>query len=329
MANLIAVLVCLILTFLSVVLRKVYFSVPEYELKRRVAAGDVFASRIYPAVANGESFSVLLWIILSVVSVGALVFLSYIFPLVFSIILVAVWVWLAFSSLFDGSVLPMGRKIAFSLTPFFVYILNRGNKLIKQPAKLHKHYPDRHTRIYEPEDLRKFLQKQSTQQDNRISPQQIDSLSRLISLDKLLVREYFRPWKESIKLIADENVGPKLLDDLHRSKQTSFLVVKNKSSREVVGVLRKDILGLKSRGPVADYMNDQVDSISSDTPIEKALALFASSGQSLLVVTEPYGDRDEIVGTISVKEALDAMLGRSDPKMALKETTLIKDELIT
>ena len=170
-------------------------------------------------------------------------------------------------------------------------------------------YAPTHSGIYEPSDLHQLLVRQTQQPDNRIKTKQLGRISQLLEFETSTVSDYSRPWKRSMKLVASDPVGPKLLDEMHRSSQGVFAVIAGKSSREVVGLLNKDDIGLKSSGLIRDHMHGNVETINEDEPIEKSLAKFALSGQALLIV---ISSADEVIGTITLRDALSSLLAEDN-----------------
>lgn len=305
MSDFIAACVCLVLALAVVMLRKAYFNYPEFELKRRAATGDSFARAVYPAVAYGYEFRALLWLLLAVLSAVAIVLFDHIAPLGIDVILVIIWLGLAFSWLPNTRPTRANLRLAELLAPFFTWLLNWSYPAVKQLAKLQKHYRSEHTGVYETDDLRRLLQAQARQPDNRIPVEQLSRLAKLVEFERSSVGAYLKPWKDTLKLAPEDSIGPKLLDEMHRSNQSAFIVTKSKNSRVVNGILAKDRVGLNSSGKVADYMMSDFESISEDASIEQALAQFAHGSALLLVVLDK---EEQPVGILTLKEALSELL---------------------
>ena len=295
----------LLLALVFVLMRKAYFAYPEHELKRRAASGDGFAHAVYPVVAYGPALRALLWLLMGISGATALVLLDQFAPLWIDAALIVLWLWLAFSWIPNSRPSEFSMHLALAAAPLFNWLLNWSYPLFKQFGKLQRLYEAPHTGIYEGEDLRALLQRQARQSDNRISATQLGRLGKLVEFEQAKVGDYFRPWKESLKLTLDEQVSPKLLDEMHRSQQSAFAVVKKSGSKDIVGLLTKDSVGLKSQGKVSDYLHENAEFIDEDGSIEDALKLFAFGGQPMLIVRDKDG---EVSGTLGLKEALGALL---------------------
>ncbi len=315
---------CLLVAFTILLLRKAYFNLPIYELKRLAAKGDRFAKTVYPAISY-PAFRGLLWLLLAIFSAAAVVLLNHKLPFWLGVSASVIWLWLAFSWIPNSRVSNVSRQLAQLMAPFFAWFLHWSYPLIKNLEKVQKRYPPRHTLVYENEDLRALLRYQATQTDNRITARQLEQISKAVAFDQAKVGDYAKPWKASFKLAENDLIGPKLLDELHRSGQNDFLVLKQQNSREVSGILSRNAVGLQSEGRVKNFMNSDVGYIAKDEPIENALIQFAHGDNRLLVVTTRGGT---VSGSISLKDALAALLSfdidKTEPKVIMES---VADEL--
>ncbi len=324
MTDFIAAGLCLLLAFMVLLLRKAYFNLPIYELKRLANRGDAFAKTIYPAVSY-PAFRGLLWLMLATLSAAAVALLNHKLPLWMGVSAAVIWLWLAFSWIPNSKVSAASRRLAQLSAPAFSWFLHWSYPLIKHLEKLQERYQPRHTLLFENEDLRTFLRYQARQSDNRISAKQLERISKVIAFDAAKVEDYYRPLKASTTLLENDLIGPKLLDELHRSRQTAFIVLKHKNSKEVAGVLSKNAVELHSEGRVKDFMNPEVEYIDRNLPIEDALIRFAHIDGQLIIVNDAEG---ELVGSITLKDALAALLSFDVEKMDPKEVMqAVADEL--
>jgi CBS domain containing-hemolysin-like protein len=308
MHNLIAACICLAIALLMLILRKAYFNLPIYELKRQAKRGDHFAKAIYPAIAY-PAFRGFLWLLMVVASSMGLILLSRELPLWLAVIPAVIWMWLIFSWIPNRRIAKISYKTAQLMSPFFAWFISSTYPALKQLERLQRRYPPLHTKIYESEDLRMFLQRQARQEDNRISPAQLSRLFKLIDFESAKVKDFYRPWKQTLKLVPEDIIGPKLLDEMHKSKQNAFVVVKNKNSRQVIGVLNQATVGLHSEGKVRDHMENSIEVINEFNSIERAFNQFASGVSPVLVVTD---QENEALGIITLKDALKAWLELED-----------------
>ncbi len=308
MHDLIAACICLAIALLMLILRKAYFNLPIYELKRQAKRGDHFAKAIYPAIAY-PAFRGFLWLLMVVASSTGLILLSRELPLWLAVIPAVIWMWLVFSWIPNRRIAGISYKTAQLMTPFFAWFVSSSYPALKQLERLQKCYLPLHTKIYESDDLRMFLQRQARQEDNRISPAQLSRLFKLIDFESAKVKDFYRPWKQTLKLVPEDIIGPKLLDEMHKFKQDAFLVVRNKNSRQVVGILNKATVGLHSEGKVRDHMENSIEAINEFDSIERAFNRFASAATTVLVVID---QENEALGILTLKDALKAWLVLED-----------------
>lgn len=310
MRDLIAACVCLAVALVMLILRKAYFNLPVYELKRRARRGDDFAKAVYPAIAY-PAFRGFLWLLMVIASSAGLILLSRELPLWLAVIPAVMWMWLVFSWIPNRHIAAISYKTAKVMTPFFAWFVTNTYPGLKQLERVQKSYLPSHTKIYEGEDLRTFLQRQARQEDNRISPAQLARLFKLIDFESAKVKDFYRPWSQTLKFMPGDVVGPKLLDEMHKAQQSAFLVVKNRNSRQVMGVLNQSSVGLHSTGKVCDHMEEDVETINEHEPIEAAFSQFAASSTTLIIVTDK---ESEVVGVLTLKDALKALLDLEDNK---------------
>lgn len=304
MADYVIAALSLLVALVVLMLRKAYFNYPPHELRRQVVQGNQFAHLIYP-LASLPVFRALLWLIMATCSSLAVIMFNRRAPLLLGWVAAVTWLWLAFSWIPNRKVSQLNQRVAKTMTPFFMWLLHWSYPLVKQLARVQDRYEDQHTHVYDKEDLLELLRRQERQGDNRISSDQLARLDKLISFEEARVVQYMIPWKKSMKLTKDELIGPKLLDEMHNSEQTAFVVVASKNNPHIVGFLSSNAVGLHSNGKVGDFMNSKVEAISENTQLENALMQFAEASVPMLIV---IGRQNETVGTITLKEVLNALL---------------------
>ncbi len=322
MTNLTTAGIYLLLALLMSMLRKGYFSLPVYELKRRAINQDKIFKKLYPPAAY-PSLRGLLWLLMTALVAAFLVLVSLNVGVVLGIIIAVLFIWLFYSWLPNRNTSSLDYHLAAFSAPFFIWLFNWAHPVLKHLERIPERYNKVHTGVYEYPDLRRFLRLQAQQSDNRISPQQLNRLDKLVSFEEAKVNHFFKPWKATFKLAETDIIGPKLLDEMHRSKQLSFAVTKQKNSHQISGVLSRDVVGLTSEGKVSDYMRSEIATIGRDDSIEDALLSFAHSSTPLLIVLDK---ESEAVGTLSLKDALDALLVLHKPSAGnIKETAAEKN----
>lgn len=295
----------LILAISVVLVRKGYFYIPTFELKRRAASGDEYAKSIYPVAAYGSALRTLLWLLIALFTAISLVEFDRVAPLLVGIILDAVLLWLAFSWLPNSSVSSINRQLTLLLNPVFAWVMHYLYPLLSKLDGLHAKYAESHTRLFEQEDLSELIEKQLKQTDNRISERTLLRAKKLIAFEAAKVSDYQVAWKRLMRVTATEDIGPKLLDELYRSGQSAFPVTQLKGGKDVVGILNREAVGLKTQGQVKDFMQSNVTAVNEDESLESALDRFASTGQPLFLV---INKDKKVTGAIMLKDCVAALM---------------------
>jgi CBS domain containing-hemolysin-like protein len=119
--------------------------------------------------------------------------------------------------------------------------------------------------------------------------------------------------RKSIKLVSeDEVVGPMLMDELHKTGQTDFPVVKGSakaSSPVITGTLYlKDVveIGQENKGKVKDLMKPGACFINEACDLSQALDAVLKKHQHQLIVVNNF---EEVVGAITLKDLIGQLLG--------------------
>lgn len=307
--------IILALLFLTVVLlSRAYRTLPLRELRRRARSGhDKPAAAIYKVAAYGESFELFAWLVGSL-SASALILMAANIS----------W-WLA-----GGLILLAGFFIFVSRPPkrasgwqwraaawvapptsavlsLFRPVLGRAGGRLKgrRPASLH-------SGIYEKEDLLELLKPQGQQLDSRFSEPELAVLRGALSFGDKAVGQVMTP-RSKLKLVAaTEVIGPMLMDELHKTGQTRFLVVKEVSKSanlQIRGTLYiKDLLEhLEQKGSVGDIMHAGPGYINEAQSLRQALEAFLKTHQHLLVVVNNF---EEISGALAIEDVLQQILGQ-------------------
>lgn len=307
MTNYIFAIALLLLSTVGVVVRKTYNYVPFKELKRRAENNDPVASKLYPTAAYGNSMRALLWLFIVLTSAGGVVLLSREAPFWLSLIAVILLLWAAYSWLPASRSSGLGVKVTLALNPIILWLLGHLHPALERPAKVvQKRYnaPD-HSGLYEKDDLVELIEKVQAQADSRFNDQELEIAKRALSFDDHTVNDILIP-KNSVKsIVADDTVGPVLIDELHKSQQDHVLVTDTPKGN-VVGTLNYKQLGLHSTGKVKDYMDTKVYFMHEDEKLSEALKTFFATNQSTFLVID---NSEEFVGIVTVEGLLKQLLG--------------------
>ncbi len=307
MANFIAATLLLLLAIAGVVIRKTYYYVPDHELKRRAEHQDKVAAQLYRAVAYGNSLRVLLWIFIAATSAGGFVLLSRVAPIWLSLIVVIGLMWAAFSWLPASKVTRAGIKLTSLATPILARLLDYLHPLLSRSGDIveRRYSAVTHTGIFEREDLLALIDRQQQQEGSRISHEELDIAKRALSFDDNKVGDVLTPRKQIKTVLADDVLGPILIDELHQGGQANVLV-RESPKGPFVGSLDFAHLDHHRSGKVKDVMTPTVYYVHESDSLSQALHAFFVTNHPLFIVVNSF---EEYVGIITIENMLRQLFG--------------------
>lgn len=305
--NLFWAILLLTLALAAVVIRKTYYSLPLRELKRKAEHHDRLASSIYPAVAYGNSLRTLLWLVIGFLSAGSIVLFARTLPFWVSLLIAGPLLWIAFSWLPASRVTKPGAWLTKRVTPAILWFLNWTHPVLSRSADaVEKRVQTvKHTGLFERDDLLELINKQQNQPDNRLTPEELEIAKRALSFSDYIVGDVLTPAKQIKTVLADDVVGPILIDDMHKSGQ-SLVLVRTSRNGPVVGSLSFTQLGLQSKGHVRDVMDDTVYYLHENDSLSEALHAFFVTNHPVFIVVNTF---EEYLGVITIENILKELLG--------------------
>lgn len=306
MTNLILGLIFLILACFGIVLKKTYFFIPAKELKRRAENRDHLAEKLYTAVSYGDSLRALFWLYIGLTAAVSFVLFARQMPIWISLLVIGPLVYIIFSLIPASRVTRAGMAMTSLVSPIINMLLIYLDPLLSQGSRLvEKHYKNNHTGIFEHEDLLDLIDRQQSQQDSRLSQEELDIVKRAVLFSDRKVVDVLTPRKQVKTVLAEDTIGPILINELHESNQEHVLV-KEDSKGEVVGTLAFKDLNVHSHGKVKDLMKDSVYYLNEDDSLREALHGFFVTNQPMFVVINSF---EEYVGVITIENILKELLG--------------------
>lgn len=299
--------VLLLLALGGVVVRKTYYALPLRELKRRAAKQDKAAVQLYRAVAYGNSLRSLLWLYIGLTSAASLVLLARLLPVWASLLIVGPILWIAFSFIPASRTTKLGSGLARLVTPLIAWLLNYLHPMLSRSADaVEKRYtaPD-HTGLFEREDLMELIEKQQRQPDSRISDEELEIVKRALRFADHKISDIMTPRKRIKTVLADDTIGPVLIDEIHKSGQDHVLV-RESPKGDFVGTLAFKQLDLKSSGKVRDIMSDTVYYLHEGDSLSQALHAFFATNRSIFVVVNNF---EECAGVLTIETVIKQLLG--------------------
>lgn len=300
MITLLGCTVLLILSTLIALLRPVYASISKKESARRVKKGNKKNVAMHEIVAYGTSVDTVLFVMTSTLSSVAFLLLALrvnVFLAVFAII-ASSYVLYFFA---PNRVFTSSSKLAYSLSPYLVALLQRLSPLLKKKPK-----NEDITEIYEKEDLLELLQIQKSKPANRIEAVELELAGHALTFADKKVSDYMIPRKKLHMVNSEDPVGPILLTELHDSGYTCF-PVHNQHEDTIVGTLfLKDLVERRATGIVSNVMSPAVFYVNQAASLSQVLAAFTKTKHHIFIVVN---DAVEIVGAITIEDALEQVTG--------------------
>lgn len=313
----------------SIVLHKVFSSVPAMELKRLARAGNRRAQALYKISAYQRSLDVLVWLT-GTVSVVILAVWSARTSWWLAAIVIGVTAWLLAWVRFSAWGWA-GGLTAFA-APYSAAILSFLDPVLRPLAAFFPAGGSFHTGLYEKKDLLELFGAQSRQHDNRVSPNDLKIAYNALNFGDKTVGKVMTPRKAVRFVKADEPIGPILVDELHKTGVSCFPVVKEISrsaAPQIIGTLYLNrLIGYEGSGKVKDLANDEINYINEDDTLDQALNAFLKAHHHLLVVVNTF---EEMVGVLTLEDVLEQLLGKRivdeiDSYKNLREVAAAKEE---
>ena len=298
----------ILLALLALTLQRLYSSVPAKELKRLARRSDPLARALYRPVAYGAAMRLFLWLVMGVsLSVGLLLTIPAL-PGAASFAVLAIVAVTAFVVVPSLRLTIHTAQFAAFLSPAVTWVLSYLNGPLTAVAAFINKYRGLviHSQLYEKEDLLALLDLQKQQVDNRIIQDELELADRALRFADKQAADVVKPRKTLHLVNADDNVGPILLDQLHKSGQTSFLVYKDKKENIIGSLSLKDAVNARTDIRVFDLIRNDLTFVHEDFTLRQVLTAFQYTGQHVAVVINGF---EEFLGTITLDDILKELFG--------------------
>lgn len=307
MDNIIYASISLLLSLGGVVVRKTYFRLPVRELKRRAEHGDVNARKLYRAVAYGNSLRTLLWLYIGLTAAAGFILLAREVHVWISLFIIGPLLWIAFSLIPASRTTMFGTRLALIVTPPLAWVLNYLHPFLSRGAEVVKdrYAVPSHTKLFEKDDLVRLLKQQQKQEDSRFTKEELEIALRALAFETRFVADIMTPRKKIKTVLASDNVGPVLINEIHESGQQQVLV-RETSKGPFVGSLTFNQLGLHSKGKVSDVMQQTVYYVHENDTLGEALHAFFATNHPVFIVVN---SAEEFVGVIAVEDVVRELVG--------------------
>lgn len=306
--NVLAVGGLILLLALCILLDAAYQALPLKELRRRARSGqNKKEAAIYKVSSYGATLKIFLWTVGVTCATALIVWVprrSWWLSVIVTLLII--WAVVIVKPVLSSS--GVAIRIAAFFAPAVSWLLEYLHPLL---GRFGGSVRETHTGIFEREDLVELLRRQSGQVDSRISQTELKAVRGALSFGDIAVGSVMTPRKAVTWVDEDDAIGPKLMDDLHKTGHIRFPVIAGSSkpvNPEVVGILylRDLLINLEKPGKVANIMKRDAHFINESHTLLQALDGFLKSGQHLLVVVNNF---EEVVGVLTLEDVLSQILG--------------------
>lgn len=300
----------LILGLVAVTLQRLYSAIPARELRRLARRHDHLAAALYRPVAYGASLRLLLWLLAGLSLAGGLILVLSSIPAyggfgVLVAVFAVVFVWAPTMRLTVHKA-QFAAFVAPSLTKVLYYTHHQLGTLAHAIGRLRD--LTQHSRMYEKEDLLELLARQKAQHDNRMSHEELETAERALAFTDKRAADIVRPRGDVAFVNADDAIGPILLDQLHKSGQSSFLAYKDKPENIIGSLSLRDALAAKQGGRVFDLVRSDLTYVHEDFTLRQVFMALQKTDQYVAVVINAF---EEFVGVITLGDLMHDLLGES------------------
>ncbi|MCA9346895.1 CBS domain-containing protein, partial [Candidatus Saccharibacteria bacterium] len=122
------------------------------------------------------------------------------------------------------------------------------------------------------------------------------------------IRDVMTPRRMVQTVTKDDEIGPVLMDELHKSGHSRFPVISEPKHYNFVGTLYlRDLIGELHSKKVKDLMSPQVFYVHEEESLDHALRAFLKTKHHLFIVVNNF---EEFVGVLSIEDVIEAIIGK-------------------
>lgn len=311
MTSLLAILLIIVILILQVIwvgFTSSLLLTSRYQLKRQAQNGDAKAKAIYALTADGRQIHIALLIAMvsSIVVMTLLLenLMLSLFAAIFAVVLTTL----------GGLLLPflyaekLGLNITAKLAPYAAKLLFVMRPVTKFIASRVDVALGKKSLLYSKEQLVRITDDASKNQLGDISPDEARIMKHALLFGTIKIKDIMIPRKVVTMVSDSEQMGPLVMDELHKSGHSRFPVTSSASTDTIVGTLYlHDLVGGKKSGSVGSLMSPKVYFVHEELDLNHALDAFIKTKHHLFVVVNNF---EEYVGILTIEDVVEQVLGR-------------------
>jgi len=280
----------------------------RYELKKRAQTDDAKAKVIYALTSGGRE--ILIAILLGCILIVAL--LAVILDSFMYSILAAVLTALL-TGIF-GFIMPfayadkLGLSLTARLAPIASKLLVLMSPVTKPLAKMLDKAIGKKSVLYSKQQLLNIIDEHTQSKYADISIDEARLMRHSLSFGAKKISDIMIPRKVVNMVNAGDQMGPVLMNELHKSGHSRFPVYDPDHTDMIIGTLYlKSLVGDKLSGPVKKLMSNKVYFVHEELDLNHALDAFIKTKHHIFIVVNNF---EEFVGIITIEDVIEQILGR-------------------
>jgi len=299
----------IISTFVSHAMLFGFLQINAYELHAKAKSDDKRAKKLYPLHKQGYN-------VLALLVLGSIILhIALIATIIAALPVIAVILISPFILLLSSFVLPImyaekiGMYVLARKADSLFKIVSYSSAVTKPLSKFIENRFDIHTPrlLGSKQELYKLLEKHTESPDSAIAEHEIELVRHSLDFSIKKVKDHMTPRRVVKRIAANDEVGPILIDELHKSGHSRFPVYDDKNIDSFIGVLfLRDLVDVRGGGEVRKYMKPIVNYIHEEESLYYALRVILHTNQQLLVVVNTF---EEFIGVISIEDVIEQIIG--------------------
>lgn len=284
-------------------------AVNHYQLKRDAVSGDKWAKSAYPLHMLRYQLQINLMLVSTIANVAVVLLLEQkvgdIFTLVFATLAI----------LLIGELLPLYflRNKSVVLTGFSAPLLRKFIALTSPVVRpvanlLERSIVSSEDNSYTKEQLLDMFRDAKLAKNSDMPSNEVHMIRSMLGFSDKKIRDVMTPRRMVSVVSKEDQVGPILMDELHKSGYSRFPVISEPKNFNFVGTLYlRDLVNAKETKKVSDVMSPYVRYIHEEESLDHALRAFLKTHHHLFVVVNNF---EEFVGVISIEDVLEEVIGK-------------------
>lgn len=290
------------LTAMSLALRALSLPYLRYWARK----GDAVSKKLYPLKAQGSSLLLTVELLRALAVSGTLVLLAGQLWSLWSWLIGAGVLFLAFVVLGELYLKPIGTHL-LAYTGTGLLMLTRLFKAIVMPlGRVFDRFLADEPVVLTRAELTHMISTVESA-DTDMSGEELRVVKHALGFGEKTVHDIMTPRSVIASVREHDVLSPLLLDELHKTGHSRFPVM-TADDQGAVGLLYlKDLLDVKSHTQVSELMRRPVHYVNQERELDHVLQAFIRTKQHMFLVVNEFA---EITGLITIEDVVEQILGK-------------------